>query len=113
MGLYIDIAICCSTMHDNKPHVAYGCTTTFLPMMNRLIRTKWASLSHNLRDAAVHSIYLHVVGVFPISVDDIDTCMLILKLIRSTTVLLDKLSENARAGTLERVCCLAEKTNIN
>ena len=42
-----------------------------------------------------------------ITVDVISTCTLILALIRSTTVLLDKLNEYACTGTLQRVCCQA------
>ena len=52
--------------------------------------------------------------VFPITVDTISTCMLILKLIRSTIVLLDKLTQCACAGTLQQVCyqtgCKHKKT---
>ena len=40
---------------------------------------------------------------------DTGTCMLIFQLVRSTKIFLDTLSEFACAGTLQRVCCRAEK----
>ena len=76
-----------SITHDTKTHIAYDCTTSqttaLPPMMYRFIRANLASCS-----------------VFPIIVDAINTCTLILKLLRSTTVFLDTLSEYTHAGTL-------------
>ena len=50
-------------------------------------------------------------SVFPIRVDAIHVYahMLIFKLIRSTNVLLDKLSKYACTGTLQRICCQTAK----
>ena len=60
------------------------------------------------------SFYKNKFDVFLITVDAMNTCMVILQLIRSTTVLLDKLREYACAGTLQQVCCqAAHKRNIN
>ena len=43
------IAVCCATMHDNKTHVAYDCTThqtmAILSTMHCFIRTSLVSYS--------------------------------------------------------------------
>ena len=56
-------------------------------------------------------LYTHY-SVFPITVDTINTCMLILKLIRSSTVLPDKLSKWVCAHALQQVCCQAAKKEL-
>ena len=71
-----------------------------LQAMHRFIRTRWPSLHHDLQAATVHSISPQV-AMSAITVDTMNTSTLILKLIRSTTIRIDKLSEYACAGTLQ------------
>ena len=44
-----------------------------------------------------------------VTADTMDTCTLMIKLVRSTTVHFDKLSEYACTGTLQQVSCQAAK----
>ena len=78
----------------------YDCTAhqkmALLPKVPHFIRAKSYVMTYKLLQSIRCS-------VFPITVDVIDTCMLILKLIRSSTILLDKLSEHACASTLQWV----------
>ena len=50
--------------------------------------------------ATMHDNKMHIAVSFPITVDTINTCRLIMKLIRSATILIDNLSKYAHAGTL-------------
>ena len=51
--------------HDNKTRVAYDCAThrtmALMPWIYHFIRTKWASLCHDLWADAVQKIHLHIV----------------------------------------------------
>ena len=102
---YVDIW--CATMYDNKPDVAYDCTTTTTHQMTALLPTTHCFIRTNL---ANYSTLYTLCSVFPITVDTIDKCTLILKLIiRNTIALLDKLSEYAHAGALQWFCCQVAK----
>ena len=99
-------------MHNytwQQTHVAYDYTThqmtTLLPMMHCFIRTKFYVTAYKLLQFMVCTYALQCLSNYS------GCYKLILTLIRSTTVLLDKLTKHTCNGTctLQRVCCHAVK----
>ena len=85
------IVIWSTTMHNNKTHITYDFTT---PQTMTLLQTIHCFIRTNLAD------YAHC-SAFPITVDTTNIFILILKLIRSTIVLFDKLREYVYSGILQ------------
>ena len=81
--IHMYISIWCATAHDNKTDIAYDCTSqkimALLPMMHRFIRTKSYIMTYELLQS-IASIYM--LWCLPITVDIINSCTLILKLIK-------------------------------
>ena len=89
-----DITIWCTTVHDNKSHIAYDCIThqimVLLPIMHHFIGTKSYVTTYKVLSSIVSTYTLQCLSNYS---ECINTHTLTLKLIRSTTVLLDQLTK--------------------
>ena len=112
---YMYITIWCATMHDNKTHVAYDCIThqmtALWPTMHHFVRTRlymYIKVLDLLQSIASKCIYrLQCLSNYS---GCVSTLSLVLRLMWSTAVLLEDLSEDACMGTQQPICCQAKKT---